>query len=343
MSDYLVTGGAGFVGSHLVEKLAHLGHRVAVLDDLRSGYLRNLRWCMDEKTWTGISRLGNHSAPCRRDLGPQVTFFKGSVTESKDLESVFREFSIQAVFHLAAIVSVPYSVSHEQETCEVNLQGTQNVIAAASAAGCPALVHAGSAAEYGDAAPVPVPETYLRGAIEQRSPYGRTKFLAGRAVSDAPGIRGVSLRFFNIYGPRQDPTSQYSGVISKFMSCASKGEDLPVCGDGLQTRDFVFVGDVVRAYLHAAGIEEQDRIGSYSGERIFNVGGGSRVTVNELAAAVIKASGAASKILHVAERPGDIRHSCADIARIRQGLNWSPEVGLEHGLGITFAWYKMGV
>ena len=342
MANCLVTGGAGFVGSHLAEKLVHLGHKVLVLDDLRSGYMRNLRWCMDEKTWSDVSRLGFSDADIRMDLGLGMVFYKGSVTDASLLASVFHEHKIQAVFHLAAIVSVPYSVSHEEETYAINLQGTQKVLEAAAAAGCTTMVHAGSAAEYGDRSPVPAPEAYVTGDVEQQSPYGKTKYMAGRHVADASGLRGVSLRFFNIYGPRQDPASQYSGVISKFMACAAKGEDLPVCGDGEQTRDFVFVGDVVRAYLCAAGLGGS-AVAAYTGERIFNVGGGSRISVNELAEAVIRVSGTSGRIKHVAERPGDIRHSCADISRARHGIGWEPEVPLKTGLEITYDWYKVSM
>lgn len=341
MAEFLVTGGAGFVGSHLVEKLVHLGHRVVVLDDLRSGYLRNLRWCMDEKTWNTVSRIGPQSMDCRKDLNAQIVFYRGSITDEAALATVFQNHNFEAVFHLAAIVSVPYSVSHEQETITVNLHGTQKVIEAAAKARCAALVHAGSAAEYGDQAPVPAPEFYVTDEIKQQSPYGRTKYLAGRHTAEAKGLRGVSLRFFNIYGPRQDPTSQYSGVISKFMSCAAKGENLPICGDGLQTRDFIFVGDVVRAYLCAAGVENPGALEKFPGERIFNIGGGTRITINQLAESVVKVSGSPSRITHITERPGDIRHSCADISKAQKGLGWKPEVGLESGLEITYAWYKM--
>lgn len=340
MANCLVTGGAGFVGSHLVEKLVHLGHNVLVLDDLRSGYMRNLRWCMSERTWNSAS-LSKFSDPdLRMELGNGVVFYKGSVTDDAVLLSILREQKIQAVFHLAAIVSVPYSVSHEEETFSINMQGTVKVLQAAIAAGCPTMVHAGSAAEYGDRAPVPATEAYVTQQVQQQSPYGKTKYMAGRHVADAGGLRGVSLRFFNIYGPRQDPASQYSGVISKFMACAAKGEDLPICGDGEQTRDFVFVGDVVRAYLCAAGLENPAII-AHKGERIFNIGGGNRVSINQLAQAVIEVSGAPSRIRHVAERPGDIRHSCADISRARQGIGWKPEVTLEQGLEVTYEWYKM--
>lgn len=339
--EYLITGGAGFVGSHLAEALVDSGQTAVILDDLRSGYMRNLAWGTRPPQGKAAGELDANPRSGRHDLGPDLVFWKGSVTDRDFVKTVMDAHNIDFVFHLAAIVSVPYSVSHEAETQEVNVTGTRVIAECAARMGCRGMAHAGSAAEYGDSAPVPVEEAFLDTPVEQSSPYGKTKYAASRFTASLEGeLKGVSLRCFNIYGPRQDPTSQYSGVISKFMDCAAKGEDLPICGDGKQTRDFVYVADVVRAYLFAAGLAPESGMAQYAGERIFNVASGKRITVEELAQTVVRVSQTSAGITHVAERPGDIRHSCASVQRNKDATGWEPLTDLEEGLSQTYAWYK---
>jgi UDP-glucose 4-epimerase len=339
MATFLVTGGAGFVGSHLTELLLELKHTVCVLDDLRSGYIRNLKGCSDPVFWNAAAEIGTASPDCILPLGKELVFYKGSITNSALVDSLLANHSIDTIFHLAAIVSVPYSCAHEEETIRINYDGTRTLCELARMNGCRALVHAGSSAEYGDLAPLPAREQYITGKTMQNSPYGRTKYKAGRFVAGQREIIGTSLRCFNIFGPRQDPTSQYSGVISKFMECVTHRKQMTVFGDGEQTRDFIYVKDVAAAYCAAAGLTGTTSAGTET-ERIFNVGSGAPISINRLAEKVISLSGVKVPIANISPRLGDIKHSFADISRIQDTLSWRPRTGLEEGLKETYAWYK---
>lgn len=301
---YLVTGGAGFVGSHLVEALVHGGSDVRVLDNLSTGQEANLA-----------------------DVRSAIELVRGDV---RDLDAVRAAMAgVDAVFHLAAIPSVARSVSDPLETFAVNVQGTQHVLSAALAAGVRRVVYASSAAIYGNPTRLPVAEDQQPAPL---SPYGAHK-LAGEHLchvfAHTLGLETVALRYFNIYGPRQDPSSPYSGVISKFLEASRAGAHPVIYGDGEQTRDFVHVADVVRANLLAA------RSGAASG-RAFNVGTGRAISLNELLRVAMRALSAEGHPVRGESRAGDIRHSVADITQARLALGYEPTVDLAEGLYATF-------
>ena len=298
----LITGGAGFIGSHLVEHFSGSGHQVRVLDNLRTGHLANLE-------------------------GLDCDFRRGSVTDIAELEKAMD--GVDLVFHLAAMVSVPESMEHPDECVRINTLGALNVLAVARKAGARKVVLASSAAVYGDNPQVPKREDMLP---EPKSPYAVTK-LDGeyylRMYREAWGLDTVSLRFFNVFGPRQDPASQYAAAVPIFVHRALRHEDLVIFGDGGQVRDFIFVKDLVRAILLAV-----DR-----GNEVYNVGRGEFITVLELAQRIISVTGSRSKIVFAGERPGDIRASYADISRLR-GLGFTPSADLDSGLAATVEYFS---
>ena len=297
METSLVTGGAGFIGSHLAAALITLGHRVVVLDDLSTGRRENLD-------------------------GLDVEFVEASVIDRRVLPKTLK--NVDNVFHLAALVGVPESMEDPESTFEVNVVGTTRLLIAAGRAGVKRFVLSSSSAVYGDDTPVPNLETAYPGP---QSPYGLSKldgeYLLKMYAPDM-GINAVSLRYFNVYGPRQDPHSPYAAVIPIFIDRATTGQDLIVYGDGEQTRDFISVIDVARANIHALDVEP----GAY------NVGCGSRITVNELARRVIDLTGSPSKIVHDPPRPGDIYHSMADVTLLT-ATGFKPFVDLDAGLKET--------
>jgi len=327
----LVTGCAGFVGSHLTEALLGLGHRVIGVDNFFSGKPEN----MD---------AFRHN--------PNFAFHERSIVERGLWPELFQAYGpVHCVFHLAAIVSVPYSMHHSDETYDINFLSTERLLATSLEHGVSRLVFAGSAAEYGAEDRMPIREVYAGDETLQLSPYGNAKYLSTRAVSTSP--IGVSLRFFNIYGPRQDPSSPYSGVISKFMSQALTDAPLTIFGDGEQTRDFVYVHDVVQAYLTAAGLAE----GRVLPPGVYNVGMGVAVKIVDLASVLLILTGKPNAIvfgckieecedldmpvrLFYPSREGDIVHSVADIAAISKGSDWRAETVLSVGLARTIHWYR---
>ncbi|MEO7113922.1 MAG: SDR family oxidoreductase [Polyangiaceae bacterium] len=298
----LVTGGAGFIGSHLVERLSIEGHQVVVYDNLTSGKRSNL------------------------DFGPLVKaidIVEGDVRDAPQLDFYAAECDV--IFHEAAIVSVPYSVEHPQETHDVNVQGTMNVLQAARRQKVKRVVFASSAAVYGQEPTLPKTESMR---LEPVSPYGVEKassefYLA--TWSELFGVETVALRYFNVFGPRQDPSSPYSGVISIFATRAMAGKKPTIYGDGEQSRDFVYVSNVVDANMLAATKS------GVSG-KVFNVGAGKRTTLNELCAAIGKITAREFSAEHQPARAGDIVHSYADISRARTELGYEPKVSAEDGL-----------
>lgn len=303
----LVTGVAGFVGSHLAERLLEAGFQVVGVDNLFSGFRRNM------------AAFENH---------PDFYFYERSITEPRIFEELHRTHpNLKYCFNLAAIVSVPYSVDHAEETMAINYQAVLNLLAAARRRNFAAFVFAGSAAEYGDDQRMPLKETYAGPETRFASPYGKAKYLASRAVAEAPG--GVALRCFNIFGPRQDPISPYSGVISRFVDRSRAGEALTIFGDGRQTRDFVYVADVVEAYLAAAGLNQQTVQPSPG---VYNVGTGQSVSILGLAEVIRNLAGNGTPIEFGPERPGDIRHSCADTTAFQRAAGWQARVSLREGL-----------
>jgi UDP-glucose 4-epimerase len=283
----LVTGGAGFIGSHLVDALVARGARVRVVDDLRSGRRENLAAVRD-----------------------RIEFVEGPAGDAGDAETIF---------HLAATSSVALSVERPLEVHENNVGVTLRLLTGARLR---RFIFAGSCAVYGNA-PTPTPEETPPAPI---SPYAASKLAAelyARAFGACRPIQVVCLRFFNVYGPRQDPASPYAGVIPRFIDRLRRGEPLPVFGDGLQTRDFVHVRDVVEALLAAA--ERGDG-------GVYNVGTGRATSVLELAGTLGRLYGAAARIAHRPAWPGDVTHACADVGRATAELGFSARVPLEEGL-----------
>ena len=276
----LITGGAGFIGSHLVEHY-HNNAEVVVLDNLRTGKTRNLH-------------------------GLRHTFIHGSITDKATVHSAMH--GIDVVFHLAAMISVPESMRKPAECVEINVLGLLNVLDAAATHGVKKVVLASSAAIYGDNPSVPKTEDMLP---EPMSPYAITK-LDGEYYLDLyrrqHGLNTTALRFFNVFGPRQDPNSAYAAAVPIFFQNALSGQNLTIFGDGSQTRDFVHVKDIVAALDHAAFRSEL--------HGVFNVGYGTSMTVRELAEMIIRQTNSSSSIIHAPERPGDVKHSRASIDKL---------------------------
>jgi UDP-glucose 4-epimerase len=305
---YLVTGGAGFIGSNTVDELVRRGHSVVVLDDLSSGKEDNLA-----------------------ELRNKITFIKGSITDIEVVRKAMHE--AEYVLHLAARTSVPRSVKDPIETNKINIDGTLNVLVAAKELKVKRVVFAASSSAYGETPTLPKVETMQPQPI---SPYGVTKFvgeLYGQTFGRCYGLENVSLRYFNIFGPRQDPSSPYSGVLAKF--CTAFLEETPpvVFGDGEQTRDFTYVENAVLANLLACEAP------NVSG-KVFNVGVGGRVSLNEVLRALGKITGKNLEAKYEPPRDGDIRDSQADISQAQQFLAYEPQVTFEEGLARTLEWYK---
>lgn len=302
----LVTGCAGFVGSHLAERLLVLGHTVVGVDNFFSGHRRNMA------TFA---------------TNPNFHFYERSITDP-DIITELREAhpGLDRVMHLAAIVSVPYSIDHEEETMRVNWEATRAMHEEATTLGFHSFVYAGSAAEYGDTKTLPTPETDADDSTVHLSPYGRAKYLSSILMKS--GAMGCSLRFFNIYGSRQDPSSPYSGVISIFIDRFLARKGVTIFGDGENTRDFIHVSDVVDAYMLAAGIDAPPLRG------IYNVATGKGTTIRTLAETVAEVAGAEPVIEFAPPRQGDIIHSIADPSKIF-AKGFTPKVNLRQGLEST--------
>jgi nucleoside-diphosphate-sugar epimerase len=304
----LVTGGAGFIGSNLAETLVRNGAQVTVLDDLSTGRETNLE------------RL--------RELG--VEFVRGSILDERLLAKTFA--GVEYVFHQAAFVSVPRSVVEPGLCNEVNVTGTLRVLEAAREAGVKKVVYAASSSAYGETPTLPKVEGMSPSPL---SPYAVAK-LTGEyycaVYNSVYGLPTTALRYFNVYGPRQDPASQYAAVVPKFITAAAQGKALVIYGDGEQSRDFTFVADAVQANLKAALSSEADGA-------VVNVAVGERTTINELAAMVIRLVGAEVEPEHLEPRVGDIRHSLADISRARKLMGYEPQYNLERGLRKTVRFF----
>ncbi len=308
MARYLVTGGAGFIGSHIAEALVERGDEVRVLDDLSSGKLENL---------AGITG--------------RYEFLEGDI---RDLAACRRAVEgVETVFHEAALASVVRSVEDPLLCNAVNVTGTLNLLVAARDAGVGSFVLASSSAVYGDDPTMPKVEGREGRPL---SPYGASKLFGekyAQAFHALHGLRAVSLRYFNVFGPRQDPASDYAAVIPLFVTKVLRGERPTIFGDGEQSRDFIYVGDVVRANLAAAVSE------AAAGEAL-NVAGGVATTVNGLLAAVNEVLGAKVEGRYAPPRPGDILHSTADIAKAGRLAGFAPQRSFLDGLKATIDWYK---
>lgn len=305
---YLVTGGAGFIGSNTVDELVRRGHSVVVLDDLSAGKEDNLA-----------------------EVRNKITFIKGAVT---DLEIVRRAIQeADYVLHLAARTSVPRSVKDPLETNRINVEGTLNVLVAARDAKVKRVVFAASSSAYGETPTLPKAETMQPAPI---SPYGVSKFtgeLYAQVFGRCYGLENVSLRYFNVFGPRQDPSSPYSGVLSKFMTCCLEDTEPVVYGDGEQSRDFTYVDNVVQANLLACEAPN-------ASSKVFNVGTGARFTLNQTLKLLEGIAGKPMAAKYDPPREGDIRDSQADITQSQEILGYKPTVGFEEGLRRTYEWYR---
>ncbi|MBI3405213.1 MAG: SDR family oxidoreductase [Acidobacteria bacterium] len=305
---YLVTGGAGFIGSSIVEELVRRGQSVAVLDDLSSGKEHNLA-----------------------AVAGKAEVFRASIC---DLEATKKAAQgADYVIHLAARTSVPRSILEPIETNRVNVDGTLNVLVAARDAKARRIVFAASSSAYGESPTLPKVESMAAVPI---SPYGVTKLVGEvycQVFGKAYGLENVSLRYFNVFGPRQDPGSPYSGVLSRHITAILEGTSPFVFGDGEQSRDFTYVDNVVDATLRATEAAGASGL-------VFNVGTGQRSTLNQTLALLSKISGKSVSPKYEPPRTGDIRDSLADISLARRILGYEPKVNFEEGLRRTWDWYR---
>jgi nucleoside-diphosphate-sugar epimerase len=304
----LITGGAGFIGSHIAERMVQDGHEVRIVDNLSSGRRDNIR-----------------------HFEGAVSFVEGDIRDAQLLHELSEGCDL--VYHQAAVVSVPYSIEHPQESHDVNIQGTLNVLQAARARQVKRVVFASSAAIYGDDPELPKREEFCPAPI---SPYGVEKITAEHYCSVFGmlyGVETVCLRYFNVFGPRQDPSSPYSGVISIFVDRLSSGRQPTVFGDGEQYRDFVFVGNVVQANCLAGTVPK-------AAGRVYNVGCGAKTSLNRLLTVLGQVLDTKAAAEYAPPRSGDIRESVASVERARIELGYAPEVGLEEGLQRLVAYAK---
>jgi UDP-glucose 4-epimerase len=310
MATYLVTGGAGFIGSHTVSELVRRGEEVRILDNFATGKRANLRAVQDK-----------------------VIIHEADICDLEDIRPRFA--GVDYVIHLAALPSVARSVADPLQSNLININGTLNVLVAARDARVKRLVFAASAAAYGDSPVTPRVESLLPLPL---SPYALQK-LAGeyycQVFTRLYGFPTVALRYFNIFGPRQDPTSPYTGVLSKFITAYLRGDSPTIFGDGEQSRDFTYVESVVDATLRACSAPQAP--GS-----VINVGTGKSYTLNQAVALLNRIFGRDVKPQHGPPRPGDVRHSQAEIKLARELLGYEPKVGFEDGLRRTVAWYQAG-
>ncbi len=309
-ASYLVTGGAGFIGSHLVENLLAGGARVRVLDDFSTGRRENLQPFMD-----------------------RIEVLEGDITDPATCARAAEGMNV--VFHQAALPSVPRSIEDPARSHEVNATGTLNVLLAARDAGARRVVYASSSSAYGDTPTLPKREDQTP---SPRSPYAVAKLTGEHYCRSFPGVfdlEAVALRYFNVFGPRQDPGSAYAAVIPLFASAALEGRSPTINGDGEQTRDFTYIENVVLANLLAASSPGE----KVSGE-VFNVGCGGRISINDLWRAIREALGSDVEAVHGPPRPGDVKDSLADLTHLRERTGFEVRVGLEEGIRKTVEWIR---
>ena len=312
--NVLVTGGAGFIGSHLVHALLELGATVRVIDDLSGGDPANLE-------------------PFQASAGQRLRFEKGTILNRPLLDDLCQD--TRFIFHEAALGSVPRSVAEPLAFHEANVNGTLNVLEAARMAGTQRLIFAASSSAYGDSPTLPKIEDM---PVRPKSPYAASK-VAGeamlRAWASSYGLDTASLRYFNIFGPNQNANSAYAAVIAAFAKALLNDQRPRIFGDGEQSRDFTFVDNAVHANLLAARCEKP------LGGEIFNVACGQRITVNQVAAVMAKLLGKPGLTpTHEAERAGDVKHSLADLTKTTAALDYHPILDFETGLDATVEWYR---
>jgi UDP-glucose 4-epimerase len=314
--NILITGGAGFIGSNAAHYFAGKGHRVTVLDNLLSGYYEN------------ISDLADNE---------KISYYEEDIRNTGILKKIVTEHEIDTCINYAALISVAESTEKPELTEEINVMGIINLLKVCGEKGIKTFVHASSAAVYGDSEVLPKTEEMLP---EPKSPYAVSK-LAGeyynRYFAGIHGFTAINCRFFNVFGPRQDPGSQYAAAIPIFIRRALRENDITIFGDGEQVRDFIFVEDLVSAIDYL--IENSGRFDSGS---VFNLRYGEHISINELVKKIIAATGSGSKVVYDDPRPGDIKLSYASVEKLVR-LGWKKTAGFEKGLEKTMDWFKSRV
>lgn len=308
MPRALVTGGAGFIGSHLVEGLLAKGYEVRVLDNFATGYRNNIKHLTD-----------------------RIELLEGDVCNLTTVRFAMKK--IDVVFHQAALPSVPRSVKNPLESNEVNIAGTLNVFLSARDEGIKRVVYASSSSVYGNTATLPKIETMTPDPL---SPYAIAKLtgeLYAKVFNQLYGLSTIGLRYFNVFGPRQDPTTQYAGAIAKFISCALEGKPYPVFGDGEQTRDFTYVANVVDANIRAGEAP-------FDGAPVVNIAYGERTSLNQILDMLNELTGQNLAAQYGPERVGDVRHSHASLDAAKKYIGYQPQVNTLEGLRQTLEWYR---
>jgi len=309
MAKYLVTGGAGFIGSHLTRELVQQGHETVVLDNLSTGRLENLA-----------------------DIRDNIRFVEGSIT---DLDTVLDCCQgVDCVFHQAALPSVPRSVKDPLTSDEHNIGGTLRVFWGAHQSGVRRVVYAASSSIYGNTAELPKHEGMQPNPMSPYAVNKRVSELYGSVFNNLYGLSAIGLRYFNVFGPQQDPNSQYAAVVPKFITRFLDGQPPIIHGDGLQSRDFTYIANVVEANLAACHARSE------AGGRSYNVALGGRISVKDLCLKIRDLVGSDIEPEHEETRAGDVRHSQADVSAAREMLDYKGSVDLEEGLRRTVDWYK---
>lgn len=305
----LITGGAGFIGSHIASGLVKAGARVRIIDDLSTGYRENLE-----------------------EIGGDVDFVLGSLADESALRKAIED--VELVFHEAAIPSVPRSVENPRQTHRASVDSTFSLLMASRDSGVKRVIYAASSSAYGDQPTLPKTEAMLPQPL---SPYAVAKLVGEyycQVFTRVYGLETVSLRYFNVFGPRQDPSSQYSGVISRFISALLSDQQPVIYGDGEQSRDFTYIDNVVAANLKA--VDTTKGIG-----QVINIANGERITLNQLLGQLKRLTGMNNAQADYRDpRKGDVRDSLADISRAREMLDFAPQVDLQTGLKLTMDWWK---
>ena len=305
----VVTGGAGFIGSNIVYNI-YQNNEVTVIDDLSTGNLENI-----------VDLIENES----------IRLIKGSVTDLKLLHDSFSD--VDYVLHQAAIPSVPRSIKNPITTNKANIDGTLNVLVAARDCSVEKVIFASSSSVYGDTPTLPKVETMCPSPL---SPYAITKLCGEqycKIFHEVYGLRTTSLRYFNVYGPRQNPMSEYAAVIPKFIFSTTKGRPIEIYGDGEQTRDFTFIEDVINANLLSC-------ISKKSDGKALNIAGGKRISINDLANKIMKMVGREVQVVYKERREGDVKDSLADISLARDFIDYTPKYSLDEGLKETIHYFK---
>lgn len=310
--NILITGGAGFIGSNAVEYFLGKNHNIIVIDNLLSGHYKNISKLVDEK---------------------KITYYEADIRDKETVEKIVLQHGIDICINFAALISVAESTEKPLLTEDINVNGLINVLEACGKNKIKTFVHASSAAVYGDSQELPKRETM---APEPKSPYAVTK-LAGEYYNtffaDKYGFKAINCRFFNVFGPRQDPKSQYAAAIPIFLERAIANKDITIYGDGEQTRDFIYVKDLISAIDHLIQNTPEEKVNA------FNLGYGEFITINEIVKKIITMTGSKSKLLYTDPRPGDIKYSYASIDNLA-GTKWQKQTGFDRGLEDTKDYFE---